>query len=259
MNGSLGLHQAGETLAHRLNPFTKLVLALAFSVSAFITHSLLVQLTLFLVSLLFLYLSKSLSLVIKTIFRFILFFLIVLFVVQSLFWSGESAVWSLGSLDFKVEGVIYSCEVALRLLVVICTFYLLMITTHPSDLVFDLEQRGLPPQGAYVLLATLQAIVEMQERASIIMDVQRCRGVETEGNLLVRARAYFPLIGPLIIGSVLNIESRALALELRGFSSNIPKTYLHRSVEQPWERWLRIALIVFTLFIIVARLAWHLL
>ena len=252
----MGMYQAGDTAIHRLNPYTKLIFALAFSISAFVAHSLIIQLALFLACLMLLYLSRSLGLVVKTIYRFMLFFIIVLFVVQSLFWSGGGPVWIIGPLDIHVEGVLYSCMVALRLLIVICSFSLLMATTHPYDLMFDLERRGLPPKIAYVMLATLQAIVEVRERLSIIMDAQKCRGVEVQGSLRVRAKAYFPLISPLIIGSLLNIESRALALELRGFSANIPKTYLHESEEQPWERWARWCLILLAFFILIARLVW---
>jgi energy-coupling factor transport system permease protein len=257
MSGGAGMYRAEETPIHRLNPYTKLVFALAVSIAAFVAPNLVIQVGLFLLCLFLIYLSHSLVLVFKAIYRFMLFFLVVLFIVQALFWPGGGPVSQVGPLEIHMEGILYSCQVALRLLIVICSFYLLMATTHPFDLAIDLEQRGLPPKIAYVMLATLQAIVEMQDRLNIIIDVQKCRGVEVQGSLVVRARAYFPLVGPLIIGSILSIESRALALEMRGFSANIQKTYLHESKEQPWERWLRWALMLLTIFIGVARLAWR--
>jgi energy-coupling factor transporter transmembrane protein EcfT len=106
------------------------------------------------------------------------------------------------------------------------------------------------------MLATLQSITEMQERAAVIMDVQKCRGVEMEGGLATRARAYFPLIGPLIIGSILNIENRALALEVRGFSSGATRTYIQKVEEEPWEVWLRYFLVLLPILSLVFRWLW---
>jgi energy-coupling factor transport system permease protein len=254
---STGLYRPGKSIIHQVNPLTKLVLATSFSIAGFIAPNLFVPLALFLLCVVLLFVAKAAVEVAKTIFKFVLVFMIVLFVVQSLWWSGgESPIYMLGPIPIHVQGFLYSCQVASRLLTVLCSFYLMMFTTHPSDLVFSLEQRGLPPKIAYVMLATLQSIVEMQERANVIMEVQKCRGVETTGNLLVRSKAYFPLVGPLIIGSVLNIESRALALEVRGFSSETPKTYLKIYTEMSWEPRLRYLLIALPAAVLIARLIW---
>jgi energy-coupling factor transport system permease protein len=254
---STGLYRPGKSIIHQVNPLTKLVLATSFSIAGFIAPNWFVPLALFLLCVVLLFVAKAAVEVAKTIFKFVLVFMIVLFVVQSLWWSGgESPIYMLGPIPIHVQGFLYSCQVASRLLTVLCSFYLMMFTTHPSDLVFSLEQRGLPPKIAYVMLATLQSIVEMQERANVIMEVQKCRGVETTGNLLVRSKAYFPLVGPLIIGSVLNIESRALALEVRGFSSETPKTYLKIYTEMSWEPRLRYLLIALPAAVLIARLIW---
>jgi energy-coupling factor transport system permease protein len=252
---NVGLFHPGTTIIHRITPFTKLVLAGMFSIAGFIAPGLTLPLILLVISIILLVFAKALREVFTTLFKFLLFFMIVLFVVQSLWWSGESAIWMLGPLKIHVAGFLYSCTIASRLLVVLCSFYALMFTTHPSDLILDLEQRGLPPRIGYVALATMQSIIEMQERAAVIMEVQQCRAIETRGSLKNRAKAYFPLVGPLIVGSVLNIESRALALEVRGFSSTQVKTHLKQIAEFPWENWVRYLLYLLP----IATLAWRLL
>jgi energy-coupling factor transport system permease protein len=247
---------ARDTAIHRLSPFTKLVLALSLTCSALAAYSLWLLAALVLLCLLLLTWSKSLRRVVRAVYPYLLFFVPVLFLVQSLFWSGVSETWSIGPLEVHLEGVLYSCQVTLRLLTILFSFYLVLAATSPTDLVLDLEQRGLPPRFAFVLLATLQTIDEIKERIDVILQAQQCRGVEVSGNLIVRARAYFPLISPLIIGSLLNIESRALALELRGFNAGVPKTLMHRSEEQPWERPLRWGFILLPVVIIGVRVAW---
>ncbi len=253
---NVGMYHPGVTLFHQVNPLTKLALATSLSLAAFMNPELPITLSLFAVSLILLFVSGAAREVMKSIFRFLIFFIVVLFIVQSLWWQGESALWHLGPLTIKQAGFYYSLLISSRLLVVLLSFYALMYTTHPSDLVRSLEQRGLSPRIAYVILATLQAVTEMQERAMIIMEVQQCRGVETKGNLLVRAKAYIPLIGPLIVGSVLSIESRALALEVRGFSSTQAKTQMETIHEMPWERWARYLLILLPFAVLAGRLLW---
>ena len=61
---------------------------------------------------------------------------------------------------------------------------------------------------------------------STITDAQRSRGMETEGNLLTRAKAFLPLISPVVMGALINTRERAVALEVRGFAAKQKKTYL---------------------------------
>lgn len=253
-----GLFHPGDSVIHRLNPATKLTVALSFALTSFICTRVWLPLALVAASLVLLSLGQALRKAGDIIVKYLLFMLVILFVVQSFWYSGgASPIWPVGPFNIKIYGFLFASMITLRLLVVLCTFYLMMFTTHPSDLVFNLERRGLPPKIAYVMLATLQSIGEMQERANVIMDVQRCRGVEMEGGLLTRTRAYFPLIGPLIIGSILTVESRALALEVRGFSSGSTRTYLREIHEASWERWARYLLAALPLAALIVRLVWR--
>lgn len=52
-----------------------------------------------------------------------------------------------------------------------------------------------------------------------IMDAQRSRGLETEGNLITRAKSFLPLISPVVMSSLINTRERAIALEIRGFEA----------------------------------------
>ncbi len=257
MSSAEGHFRPGTTVAHRLNPFTKLTIAISFTLASFASDSLWIPLVLLLASIVLLSLARVLFQVGGILTRYLLFMLAVLFVVQSLWYpGGSSPIRMLGPFEIKIYGLLFATMVSLRLLVVICSFYLMMFTTHPADLMFNLERRGLSPKIAYVMLATLQSIVEMQERTAIIMDVQKCRGVEMEGNLYVRAKAYFPLIAPLIIGSILSIENRALALEVRGFSSGSVRTYMKTIDEPVWEIWVRYLLYSLPVLSLMTRWLW---
>jgi energy-coupling factor transport system permease protein len=117
-----------------------------------------------------------------------------------------------------------------------------------------LAQRGMPRSIAYIVLTTLQIVPRFQAKADAILDAQRSRGLETEGNILLRLRALLPLIVPLVLGSILDIEERAIALEARGFGHPGPKTsllVLADSASQVAVRW---GLLAGMVILIAARL-----
>jgi energy-coupling factor transport system permease protein len=90
----------------------------------------------------------------------------------------------------------------------------------------DLEQAGFSPRFGYMISSVFQIIPQMMGTMNTIMDAQRSRGLETEGNLLVRTRAFIPLISPVVNSSLINTRERAIALEVRGFDSKQKKTFL---------------------------------
>jgi energy-coupling factor transport system permease protein len=104
------------------------------------------------------------------------------------------------------------------------------------------------------VVAALQIIPAFQARAQAILDAQRSRGLETEGRLVRRVRALLPLVAPLILGSLMDLEERAIALEARAFTRRGPKTSLLEVPDPVSERVVRWALLALSVLLIVARL-----
>lgn len=76
-----------------------------------------------------------------------------------------------------------------------------------------------------------------------ILDAQRSRGIETDSSLLVRAKAFFPSVGPLLLNALVSAEERAITLEARAFSAPCRKTKLREIADTPKDKILRIVLI----------------
>ncbi len=57
----------------------------------------------------------------------------------------------------------------------------------------------------------------MVERAGVIQAAQRARGLDTEGSVRARLRGVMPLVGPVVLSSLTEVEERSLALEVRAF------------------------------------------
>jgi energy-coupling factor transport system permease protein len=130
----------------------------------------------------------------------------------------------------------------MRILVMVSAFTLFLLTTHPSELMSDLTRRGLPGQFSYVIISTLQILPQIQARAQTIIAAQRSRGLETEGHFIKRAGSLVPLVGPLVLGSLVEVEERAIAIEARGFTSKSLKTSLHDIPDSSIDKALRWAL-----------------
>ena len=108
---------------------------------------------------------------------------------------------------------------------------------------------------AYVFTSSLQMINILSGNSKTIMNAQRARGVETEGNVIVRAKAFFPTLVPLVLGAVIGSEERVLTLEARGFSMQGEKTHLFNLEKSGAEGTMKILWIVVTALIIVGRVA----
>src|SRR5690606_19128370 len=138
--------------------------------------------------------------------------------------GGQDILFQWGGLAVKREGVLFAAVVGMRLLVVVGAILLMLMSTHPKHLVVALEQRGMPAKAGYIILSTMQIIPQMQTLSRKILDAQKSRGVEVEGGLWTRIRAYIPVVGPLILASIAQLENKALALESRAFNAAVKKT-----------------------------------
>lgn len=77
-----------------------------------------------------------------------------------------------------------------------------------------------------------------------ILEAQKSRGIETDSNMLVRAKAFFPSVGPLLLNSLVNAEERAITLEARAFSAPCKKTRLKEINDTGVDKIIRVVLIV---------------
>ena len=136
----------------------------------------------------------------------------------------------------------------------VSSFILFLLSTHPSEMMSDLTRRGLPGQFAYVIVSTLQIIPQMQAKAQTIIAAQRSRGLDTEGSYAKRIGALIPLVGPLVFGSLVEVEERAIAIEARGFTSTRRKTFLREIPDTSTDKILRWGLVALVFITVLAKL-----
>jgi energy-coupling factor transport system permease protein len=141
--------------------------------------------------------------------------------------ENHTVALALGPIVFYWEGILGAVLAALRILCLITATFLFTFTTQPADIAEALMQRGLPPRFGYVVQSSLQIIPQTLEMVGRIQDAQRARGLETEGRITTRARAYVPLLLPLVLSSLVATQERAMALEVRGFGLPVKRVVRH--------------------------------
>jgi len=256
MHERLSFFVKRDSLLHRLNPLTKLTLVLALIMISFLSPWYWTPEILFLLVVIPLsFLGKVNREFFRAFWRIILPAAAFLFLMQAFFQPvGTHVIFQFWFLDITKESLLFALRNAMRIIVMVSSFTLFLLTTHPSELMSDLTRRGLPGQFAYVIISTLQIIPQMQAKAQTIIAAQRSRGLDTQSSYIRRAGSLFPLVGPLVFGSLVEVEERAIAIEARGFTSTHVKTSLHEIPDSRGDKILRWVLILLVILIVAVRI-----
>lgn len=245
------LYIARDSRIHRLNPLTRLAATGLLLTAGLLLPGIWTNYLLFLGIVLPLSLAAGISRqLVRIAVKIVLPFAISVFLIQGFFWPGGTPVIQIGPLSLKYEGVQFAVASTGRILIIVSSFLWFSLTTRPDHLMNSLAQIGFPSNLAYVIVATIQIAPRFQSRAATILDAQRARGLETEGSLRTRVRAMAPLVIPLILSSLIDVEERALAVEARAFNRQGPKTFLVELSEASWEppaRWTMVVMVVLIL------------
>jgi len=225
-------YRVGQGLLHRTHPFTTAAIAGAVSLLAFLLPGELAPWGL-VAGLCVLALASDLAPVLGTAAAFSAPFWVFLAVIHGVFGHDLGAAILLAG----------------RITAILTGFLLMLASVHPGRLVDAMLARRVPFGIAYLLAATLQAVPQLQRRATGILDAQRCRGLKVRGSLLRRVRAVVPLTVPLVLGALAEVDERALALDIRGAAAGTPRTPLEPPLDGRWDRavrWMLLAAVVGT-------------
>lgn len=140
--------------------------------------------------------------------------------------DNQTALISVYDITFYREGSLFALGMLLRIAVVLTSSFLFVFTTHPSDLISAIAQTAGSPTLAYLVGSPMLMLPAMRQRIEKIQSAQRARGLDSQGNIFKRALGVAPLVIPLVIGALIEMEQRATALEIKGFRSKHPKTFL---------------------------------
>lgn len=176
-------------------------------------------------------------------------------VAQAFLVPGGALIWKFGFLKMYQKGLATGISLAFMIMDVGGIFVWLFQTTENKEIASALEASGMNHKISYIFISSLQMIDVLGKNSKTIMNAQKARGIETEGNVIVRAKAFFPALVPLILGAVIGSEERVLTLEARGFACKGPKTHIFKLQKSGCEPRVKVIAIIVTVFIIGGRIA----
>jgi energy-coupling factor transport system permease protein len=232
---TLGQYFPGNTLAHKLDPRTKLLAVVCYIVAIFSCHSVWG----YGAAIVTLIVSARVSKVgAKALFRGLrpVLFIIVFTAVLNLFYTPGEVVWTWWVLKITREGVRMSVAMVARITLLITGTFLLTYTTSPIRLTDGLESLLSPLKKLHVpvhelammMSIALRFIPTLIEETDKIMSAQKARGADFEsGGLVQRAKALIPLLVPLFVSAFRRADELATAMECRCYHGGEGRTKLH--------------------------------
>ncbi len=223
---TLGQFFPGFSTIHKLDPRSKILIAIAFIVCIFLANNVAGFALVALCTLLLIPIGRISA---KVIFKGLKpIFLILLFTsILNLFMTtgGGDPLVHFWIFSIYKEGIVRAVFMSLRVvLLVIGTSMLLTYTTSPISLTDGLDSLlsplrliGIPTQiFSMMMTIALRFIPTLVEETEKIMNAQKSRGADfSSGGLVKKAKALIPLIVPLFVSSFKRAEELAVAMECR--------------------------------------------
>jgi len=232
---TLGQFFPGNTVAHRLDPRTKILLVVLYIVALFSAKSYASYGVVILTLAVCVRISRvGLSALVRGLKPVVV---IILFTaVLNLFLTPGSELVKLGPLHITDAGVRLAAFMVLRIMLLIMGTFLMTYTTSPISLTDGLEKLMSPLKKlrvpvhelAMMMSIALRFIPTLIEETDKIMSAQKARGADFEsGNLFQRAKALIPVLVPLFISAFRRADELAVAMECRCYHGGEGRTRLH--------------------------------
>jgi energy-coupling factor transport system permease protein len=187
----------------------------------------------------------------------VLFLSVLVFLVQCFVIKSSENLWHFGILTLSKPGLITGLILGFSILNIAGVVLWMFQITENKEISWALDNSGMNYMITYMFMSSLQMIKVLERNSHTIINAQQARGVETEGNVFVRARAFFPVLVPLILGSITGAEERVLTLESKGFDVKGKKTHIFSVPRSPHDTFAVVVSCCITAAVLVWRvLAW---
>lgn len=233
---TLGQYFPGDTLVHRLDPRTKLIVLMLYLIALFTANSFLTLGIPALFLVLVICISKINPRQMVRGLRPLLFILTVTGLLNMFLTPGEPIV-TIWRLTITWEGLTRSIILLVRIVMMIMSTFILTYTTTPMALTDGLE-RGMRPlrrlrvpvhELTMIMSTALRFIPTLIEETDKIINAQKARGADFEtGNLIRRAKALLPILIPLFISAFRRADELATAMESRCYHGGEGRTRMRQ-------------------------------
>ena len=235
---TLGQYFPGDTVVHRLDPRTKILMVLVYIVALFIAESFVSYAVMMLCLGLVIGISRiRLSTVLRGVKPIL--FVIILTALLNLFYSEGNVLVEFWIFRITDRGILNAIFMALRIIMLIMGTFMLTYTTSPIMLTYGIEKLLGPlkvfkvpvHELAMIMSMALRLIPTLIEETDKIMSAQKARGAEFDtGNIIQKAKALLPILVPLFISAFRRADELAVAMESRCYHGGEGRTRMKQLV-----------------------------
>lgn len=244
----------GVSPLHRAHPYTPLAVAAALLCLVFAAHTATQVAGLALAAVAFAALGRSLAHVLRPALVLALPTWGLLLVLHGLL--GPEPSRALGPLTVSIAGLERALVLGGRITAILFAFLTVLATVSPARLVEAMTERGVSFALTYLLVSTLTVVPRLRARAAGILEAQQCRGLRLGGAPWSRVAALGPLVLPLVLGALAEVDEQVLALDTRGVAKGLRRTPLDPPPDTTAEWTVRWICLVLVLAAWTARLPW---
>ncbi len=240
---TFGQYYPKNSFVHKMDARIKLLLCLLFMVCIFFVQSYVgfALVTLFLLTTI---ISAQVPLrsILKSV-KGVIVLLIFTALLNIFFTKNGNVLFSWWIFTVTDQGLIYASKMLLRLIYLVVGSSILTLTTTPVDLTHAIEHLLSPLKVikfpvhdiALIMSLTLSFIPSLIEETDRIIRAQKARGADFDtGNLFQRAKAFVPILIPLLVGGFRRAEELANAMNSRCYEGATNRTQM-RVMKLSWR------------------------
>ncbi|MGM8365603.1 energy-coupling factor transporter transmembrane component T family protein [Virgibacillus sp. W0181] len=251
----IGQYVPGESIVHRLDPRTKIIIIFffvlfVFFANTFISYSILAAFVLISI----LITRIQLRFIIKGLTP-VWFIIIFTFILHLIVTKEGNVVYEIGVFEIYSGGIIQGIAISMRFFLLILMTSLLTLTTTPIEITDAIEYLLHPLKKvkfpvhelALMMSISLRFIPTLMQETEKISKAQASRGVDFKtGPIKERAKAVVPLLVPLFVSAFKRAEELAMAMESRGYQGGEGRTKLRALQMEKRD------IIIYIIFILVS-------
>lgn len=232
-NVALGQYMPLDSVVHKMDPRSKIMIMLFLMVAVFIPAGVLGYVIIGIFILLSLYLSKlNIKYALRTM-KPMLWMMAFLLVINLLVIKTGTPLFSIKGFIIYSDAVNQTLYIVVRLMLMVIITTVLTATTKPLDLTLGIEKLlkpfekiGVPAHIIAMMISiALRFIPTLIEETQRIMNAQASRGVDLEnGSIKEKIMAILSLIVPLFVSAFDRADQLANAMEARGYDPSRKRT-----------------------------------
>lgn len=231
---TLGQFFPGNSLLHKLDPRTKILMTMSYIIGLFLINSVYGYLiATVLISIAIKISQISPKIILKSLKPLI--GIIIFTSILNIFYATGEEIFRIWFLSVTYEGLRIAIFMIWRIILLVCGSSLLTYTTSPIVLTSGIEYLLYPlkkikfPVHEFSMMMTiaLRFIPTLMEETEKIINAQKSRGADFEsGNIMARAKALIPILIPLFVSSFRRADDLAVAMECRLYQGGDGRTSL---------------------------------